>query len=301
MARWVCLLFFLLFAAGTSTDTAVGGNDLFAAASVRATFPVLEPSAIPAGFVLAGVELLGNPPDTLVATYHAPDGRSLFLMEGEPDGLSCPECRETTVGARKASYRLDRAEDGSRLVSLVFVVDRTGISAGLRDDGSLPEADVLSILREFAASLQPVMAAAVREKDPLQEAARQASFPIYAPSWLPQYFTLRSVTYTPPPDATGSEQVLDEQVTLVYEDPVKSISLAVRGPGRVKLPSGPGTRKLTAGGWPAAVQETDGRRLLVVSTGDASIVLTGTVQEDTLIHIARSLRRVQTDAPSSTR
>ncbi len=301
MARLLCPLSFLLLAAGASTDTAFAGNNLFVGASARATFPVLEPSAIPAGFVLAGEELLGNPPDTLVATYHAPDGRSLFLMEGDPEGLSCPECRETTVGARNASYRVDRAQDGSRLVSLVFVTDRTGISAGLRDDGSAPEADVLSILCEFAASLQPVTAAAARAKDPLQEAACQASFPVYAPAWLPQYFMLKSVIYTSSPDATGSEQALDEQVTLVYEDPVKSISLAVQGPGRVQLPSGPGTRNLTAGGWPAAVQETEGRRLLVVSTGDASIVLTGTVQEDMLIRIARSLMRVPTDAPASTR
>ncbi|BCW97868.1 MAG: hypothetical protein KatS3mg024_0695 [Armatimonadota bacterium] len=301
MARFVCLVSFLVLVAGAGNNTAAAGNDLFAAASARATFPALEPSAIPAGFALAGVELLGNPPDTLVATYHAPDGRSLFLMEGDPDGLTCPECRETTVGTRKASYRVDQAEDGSRLLSLVFVMDRAGISVGLRDDGSASEADALSILREFAASLQPVVAAAARQKDPLEEAARQASFPVYAPSWLPQYFTLKSVTYTPAPDTTSTDQGLDEQVTLVYEDPVKTISLAVRGAGRVKLPSGPGTRKLSAGGWPAAIQETEGRRLLVVSTGDASIVLTGTVQEDTLIRVARSLRRVQTEAQPSTR
>ncbi len=304
LVRLLAVLLLASAAASVAGAPPASQEDPFSAAAARAAFPVLAPASAPPEFVLAGVELIGNPPDTLLATYHAPDGRSLFLMEGDPEGLACPDCRETVAGAWKASYRADRAEDGSRLLSLVFVADATGVSIGLRDDGTLPESEALRLLQDFGASLRPAArgeAPAGTANEPLLEAARKASFPVYAPAWLPRYFTLKSISYLPPGGSDEGGESRDEQVALVYEDSLKSISLAIRGPGRVALPSGQGARKVAVGSWPAVLLESEGRRLLVISAGDASILLTGTVQEDTLLRVARSLRPLRTEIGGTSR
>lgn len=268
----------------------------FQAAAEKAGVTVYQPGWIPDGFLLANVQLLELPDPTIVAEFTHPDGRGLFFMQTGREGAECPGCQSVEVSGARAFYDQYKTEDGSAVLDLTLLRDGRALLIGLRGE-EIDAARNLPDLVKMAESLQPVSAGSVsaeprdRATNALAEAAAQASFPLYIPDWLPEYFVLESIAYSPPGLVeAGKERTNPEEIAISWlGPPAKRIRVLVQPPGSFVIPTGKDAFKI--GNWQAGFIRGKDSLAIAVQTPDASILFSGDVMETTLLKVARSIKK----------
>lgn len=268
----------------------------FQAAAEKAGVTVYQPGWIPDGFLLANVQLLELPDATIVAEFTHPDGRGLFFMQTGPEGAECPGCQSVEVSGARAFYDQYKTEDGSVVLDLTLLREGRALLLGMRgtdiDTGrSLPD------LVKMAESLQSVSAGSVpaeprdRIAKAMAEAAAQASFPLYIPAWLPEFFVLESIAYSPPGLVeAGEARTNPEEIAISWlGPPAKRIRVLVQPPGSFVIPTGKDAFKI--GNWQAGYIRGKDSLAIAVQTPDASILFSGDVMESTLLKVARSVKK----------
>lgn len=264
--------------------------DPFASAASRTKLAVYAPE-MPEGFVLGGVQLSSGAPEMLMASWYHSDGRQIHIMQTSPEGLDCPTCETIDINGTPSPFDSYTAEDGDNVVDLTVVRGGTGVLLGLKGK-NVAKNDALLVLRKVAESLKKVEAApaAVKPSDGaagLAEVAKQASFPLYTPSWLPEYFHLATAAHTPAGLAQEGELGTPEQVIVTYAGPNKSISVVIQPKGAFEL-SG---RVATIGGRRSQIERDQSGVAVKVDCGDAVVVVSGDVAESTLVKLVRSLKK----------
>lgn len=291
-----------LLALGVTLSLSLGvsaADDPFAAAASKVPFPVYKPSSLPQDFVLGSVEVSADSSADacLLAMFNNPNGAALMLMETAPGGLDCPECEKVQVAGGDAYFETRTESDGNCVSDLTLQLGKTAVVVGLREKQGREKTALLADLKRFAESLQKLEAIAGTPdhqrsaQTGLSEVTRQADFPVYTPVWLPAYFNLDTVSYTPAEPATDDTPAHPAQVLISYAGPDgKTIQVIVQGPGTFSLPSGSDTRTVSVKGWRGALTR-DGRMLsLALDLKDAMVVMAGSVQESTLMRAAGSLK-----------
>lgn len=283
--------------------------DPFLSAAGRLSFQAVQLSPPPAGFTLGSVQLLGEPPEALLATYYSEGGDALYLLESEPEESDCPECPSIVIEGRNVPYEVMQEGGDNKVVSMSLIRGSTGVSLALQSGAARPVSEMLDVLKRAAAALTPLTAvpgSGAATGSPLKAAAEAARFPVYAPQWLPQYFLLKTATYSPggPSGGAGAESpatipgtgeaagVPPEQVILTYGDSQKVLTVLIEAPRTSGLPSGRQARPVRIGSWKAVTWTDAGGTSIIIDTRDALVCLSGSVQNDTLLKVARSLKKM---------
>lgn len=294
MTSAMCLLI-ACATASVQAQTATA-EDPFAAAAKRTTLQLYRPAAPPEGFVLGSVELIPEPSEMLVATYYSEEESQLHLMQTTPEGMDCPDCPTIEVGGSPSPYSREDSSDGTALVDLTVIKGKTAVVLGLRKKG-LDTSKALLVLRDVAEKLIRVEAspgnADKKNRTALQDAAARASFAIYAPEQLPQFFYLKTVAYSPPGLAADGQMATPEQLAITYAASAKEINILVQPPDAFALQQAGEKTRVVVRGWEGLVWREGSQQTLALDAGDAMIVLTGNVQQSTLVSVARSLSRVR--------
>lgn len=292
----VCLLLALAAPVVAQAQEAAQA-DPFASAAEKSSVALYRPGFLPDGFSMGGVQLVTGPDELVVADYFS-EGSSLHIMQSAPEGLECSDCPTTDVNGVSGYYEiLEDAEAGMKVVTLTWVQDSTGISLALVGEEDQPVQSALDVLKKVAAGMELVaspggVSANSSPEGALKDAADRAGFPVYVPSWLPQYFVLDSVAYAPEGMVEEEGKLSPEQVTLVYKDSIKQVRILIQAAGTLALPTGTQVKTTRVQNWPSALRTGPDNPSLTLNAPDASLVLAGNVQPETLTRMAQSLKRV---------
>ncbi|MCC6484249.1 MAG: hypothetical protein IT209_05315 [Armatimonadetes bacterium] len=296
---------FVPAAGAAGSESAAVAPDPFISAASRIGLPLYRPATIPEGFAFSDLQLVTAPEDMLIVTYFSNDGREITLMESSPEGLDCPDCPTIDIAGSPAPYEVSKSEDGATLVDLTVTREGVAVMIGLRGKAGMTTNDALLTLRTVAESLQKVKpgTGASRVDDSqkpvpagLRDAAQQASFPVYEPAKLPEYFYLKTVSYTPKGLASDGKLSTPEQLLITYAAGAKEIHLLLQPAGAFQMSAIAGHR-LQIDGRAAVLASGSTGPVLTVNLGQCLAVLSGGVQPATLQSVARSLRLIEIPKP----
>ncbi len=296
LTRLVLIALLVLAAAGASDAETASTADPFASASAKLKIQVYRPTNVPAEFALGSVQAVTDPADILMATYYSADDRQIHIMQTTPEGVECPGCATVEVDGIPCPYSREDSSDGYALVDLTVTKGKTAVLLGLRQK-SLETAKALLLLRPIAEKLELVQpqaaSGAAGKQSAISEAAQRAGFAVYAPDKLPQSLYLKTVAYSPAALAEDGEIATPEQLLITYATTAKQITVLVQPPDAFELKESAGRSKVTVRDWKGLVWKEDKQAALALDAGDAMILLTGNVQQNTLLSVARSLERVR--------
>lgn len=296
LTRPMLIALLVLTVAGTAGAQSAASDDPFGSAAAKVNIQVYRPTNVPAEFTLGSLQAVTNPSDVLMATYYSADDRQIHIMQTTPEGLECPDCATVEVDGTPCPYSREDTSDGYALVDLTVIKGKTAVLLGLRQK-NLDTTKALLVLRPIAEGMEVVQPQAgspvTGKQSAIREAAGGADFAVYAPEDLPQYFYLKTVAYSPAGLAEDGEMATPEQLLITYASTTKQITVLVQPPGAFQMKESAGRSKVTVRDWKGLAWKEDKQAALALDAGDAMILLTGNVQQSTLLSVARSLERVR--------